>query len=217
MGLEHTKHSGELLDELVEYTGRDRELVKERCKTSRVELAWLWGLRKDTIDFYRSTDLYIFDLTLYQSLIVPEVNYMMEEIGNRRIKKILDFGGGIGEYTIRAIKECGAEVTYLEIAGSQTLKYAEHRFKKHGVKPKIVDENYEWWKEDWDAIVAMDVLEHLEDPAPVIEKFGKSTKFLFANPEKIMYNAVYPQHVSKPELKGFENIEINLYQNSARK
>lgn len=208
------EYADRLLNDLVEYTGRPRELVKERCKAAVVELAWQWPNRKDDLDYYRDTDLYNFDLTFYQSKIAMDVNYMFQFIEEKKIKKILDFGGGIGEYTIRAMQELKAEVTFLEVDGSKTLEYAKWRFKKYGVEPKIVGLDYPWQNEQWDLIFAMDVLEHLKDPEPTIKQFEKATKFLAANPDKIPYNDFYPQHISKFTLANFAQKGLNLYQNT---
>ena len=214
--LEHTARAEQILTDLVEYIGRDRELVRQRCKSAMYELAWQWPKTKSTLDFYRESDLYIFDLTLYQAMMVPDVNYMVEEAEIHKFKKVLDFGGGIGEYTLRLIKEANAEVTFLELKDSKTLEYAKWRFKKYGIKPHIVNEDYTWQNEDWDAVVVMDVLEHLEDPKPVIEALKKRAKNIYANPEKVKYNQYYPQHISHFELDGFKNLEINLYQNISK-
>ncbi|MCL4387311.1 class I SAM-dependent methyltransferase [Patescibacteria group bacterium] len=212
--MDNINYPQRILEDLVEFTGKPKPLVAERCKTASVELAWDWDKRKDTLQYYRDTDLYIFDLTFYQSMLAQDLNFMLESAKEKGVKKILDFGGGIGEYTIRAIKELGAEVTYLEIAGSKTLEYAKWRFKKYGVEPKIVDENYPWQKEKWDAIFAMDVLEHLENPEPTIKAFEETTKYVFANPAAIQFNWLYPQHISKFVLANFTEIGLNLYQNT---
>ncbi len=212
--MDNTNYAQRILEDLVEFTGKPKELVAERCKVAAVELAWEWDKRRNTLQYYRDTDLYIFDLTFYQAMLVQDLNFMLESAKEKEIKKILDFGGGIGEYTIRAIKELGAEVTYLEIADSQTLEYAKWRFKKHGVEPKIVDEKYPWQKEKWDAIFAMDVLEHLEDPEPTIKAFEETAKYIFSNPNAIQFNWLYPQHISKFVLANFTEKGLNLYQNN---
>ncbi len=211
MKYEHSERAKEILDDLLEYTGKPRDLVVQRCKYAAYELAFLWGKRRDTLSYYRDTDLYIYDLTSYQSMIVPEVNYMVEAAEKHKMKKVLDLGGGIGEYTLRLMKEAGVEVTYLDLKGSETLKYAQWRFDKHKVRPKIVFEDEKWQNEKWDAIVAMDVLEHMENAQEVLAQIEKSTKFLFANPEKIKFNDLYPQHISEYQLANFEEIGLNLY------
>lgn len=213
MNYGHSERAGQILEDLVKFTGKPAELVKSRCKIAVVELAWLWHFKKDILSFYRDTDLYIFDLTAYQSMIVPEVNYMIEYIEKHKIKKILDLGGGIGEYTIRILQETKANVTFLELKDSKTLEYAKWRFKKHKVNPAIVFEDFLWKNESWDAVIAMDVLEHLENANEMIADLERKAKFVFANPEKIKFNELYPQHISAYQLANFTEIGVNLYKN----
>ena len=213
MKYEHSERAKQILDELIEYTGKPRELVVQRAKTAFVELAWQWHEKKDVLSYYRDSDLYIFDLTAYQSMLVPEVNYMVEYVEREKIKKVLDLGGGIGEYTIRLMKEAGCEVTFLDLKDSKTMDYARWRFKKQGVKPTIVFEDYKWQNEMWDAVVAMDVIEHLENAEETIANLERKAKFIFANPGKIKFNDLYPQHISAYQLKNFREAGINFYRN----
>lgn len=209
---EHNERAVQILNDLLEYTGKPRDLVIQRCKSAMIELAWQWHDKKDVLSYYRDTDLYIFDLTQYQSMLVPAVNYMVQNAENRKFKKVLDLGGGIGEYTIRLMQEAGVEVTYLELKDSETLKYAQWRFDKHKVKPHIVNEDYKWQNESWDAVIAMDVLEHMENAEETIKWLEATTKFVFANPDKIKFNDLFPQHISEYQLKNFEEVGVNLYQ-----
>ena len=126
---------------------------------------------------------------------------------------MLDFGGGIGEYSIVGCK-AGAEVVYQDIAGSKTADYALHRFYKHGIKqPELWDENHEIDR-DFDLIVAMDVLEHLENPEEVIKNMGKHCTYLLVNPDLIMYNELYPEHISHYDLTPyFYKVDGYLWKN----
>lgn len=209
-----------LLKELVEYTKQPILLVKERAKYAMGELAWLWNTakpqtREAILNFYRSTDLYIFDLTKYQSQLVIDVNAMIDEIKARNIKKVLDLGGGIGEYTIRAIKEAGCDVTFLELKDGLTLKYAQWRFTKHNVKPKIVDEEYPWQNEEWDLVFAMDVIEHMDEAESkkTLDALRAKAKYVFANPEFLKYDDLFPQHISKFAMDGFSRSGTLIYKN----
>lgn len=203
----------DLYAELAEYTGRDYELVKARCIIAHIELAWLWKEYKDNpINFYKFTDLYIFGLTNYQqSQALKKLDIWFQyQIRTHGWKKGLDFGGGIGEQSILASEE-GADMTYVDIEGSKTREYAEWRFNKCNINPKIENENFVV-NEDYDFIVAMDILEHLQNPEPVIENFAKHTEWLFCNPEQLFFDKWNPQHISKFDLtKYFEKVEITLW------
>jgi len=192
--------------ELTEYTGRDHQLVRERCKTSAIELAWLWEEYKDDpIAYYRESDLYTFDLSNYQSLLQDNGfhHLLLDMLNKYQCRKILDFGGGIGHYTILAFQN-GIEADYLEIEGSKTAKYAQWRFDKYKVKPEILTEKTDLTGRKYDCVVAMDVFEHIDDPEPVIKKLSGITEYLFANLEDdLPYNPIYPQHISKYELEPY--------------
>jgi len=191
-----------LYTELSQYTKKDLSLVTARCQIAHVELAWLWEKYKDDpIKFYKEADLYIFNLTYYQMRLQKNNihNWYQHMIKKHGWKTGLDYGGGIGEQTILASQE-GVKMDFLEIEGSKTLEYAKWRFKKYEIKPVFRSENYKI-NQDYDFIVAMDVLEHLENPKPVLQDIALHTKWLFCNPEQIKYNWLSPQHISKFNLE----------------
>lgn len=218
MILDQAERAKAILNDLIRYTGQPEEVVRQRCKYSAWELAYQWPKYKDrTLEFYRESDLYIFDLTLYQSLLVPTVNHMVEAATINKFKKVLDLGGGIGEYTIRFTKEAECDVTYLDLENSETVKYAAWRIKRAGIEVPMVTEKHEWHNEPWDCIIAMDVIEHMDDEtaAKTMEAIRKNVKFVYCNPEDVRYNELYPQHITRFTMEGFEKIDIDLYKNKA--
>lgn len=204
-----------LYQELAEYTGRPLELVTQRCLTAPIELAWQWErYRDDPLRFYRESDLYIFDLTMYQTLQYERKFYdwytrMIRTYGWRTM---LDYGGGIGEYTIVAANERVTPV-FLEVAGSRTLDYALWRFGRRGLGGiEVWDENTELAGSTFDFVVIMDVLEHLEEPAPLVAELAQCARFIIVNPGEVPYNCIYPQHISRYSLNPhFEHVERYLW------
>ena len=81
--------------------------------------------------------MYVFDLTAYQLMLKENLKRMIEQMKELGVKKVLEFGGGIGEFTIQACK-AGFDVSYYELDG-EIKEYALWRFKKYGVNPKIID------------------------------------------------------------------------------
>jgi len=199
-----------MYNDLSEYTGQSIDKLQEMCKAAAYGLLWEWAKKDNVLDFYRETELYIYDLTHYQHDILGEEFYNWFNAMTVQIKGHgLDLGGGIGEYTIQAIKQ-GATMDFIDVDGF-TLKYAKWRFKKHNVEPNIFTEDFKIDK-DYDFIVAMDVLEHLENPEERIKEFHKHTKYLFANPEQVQYNIKYPQHISRYDLTPYySNLSGNLW------
>src|SRR4030042_3210734 len=88
-----------IFNDLVEYTKIPRALVLQKCANAEKELAKLWKEKKNVIEFYKNTDLYLFDLTKYQIILEhqEEVKEMIGQIKALKLKKILEYGGGIGE------------------------------------------------------------------------------------------------------------------------
>lgn len=199
--------------DLAEYTGRDRDLVVHRCGYASIELAFLFPQYKGRIlDYYRETDLYIYALSGYQQML-SEKNFqtwLAESIRYYGWKTMLDYGGGIGEATIVACHN-GVETDYQDVENSKTWDYAKWRFQKHGVNPKMLKEGTPI-KKEYDVIVAMDVLEHLENPNEVIKEMADSTNRLICNPDLILYNEKYPEHISKVDISPyFEQVYNYLY------
>ena len=203
-----------LFEELAAYTGRNIELVRQRCRYAAYELAWQWPEFKDNpIEFYRTTDLYLYDLTQYQTEMHDTGwhHWFKDALKQIRPKRILDFGGGIGEYTINAWGAGFPVDDFLEVARSSTMKYAIHRMRQHGCEPAI--RNEEQFIGSYDLIIAMDVLEHLPDPQPRIIEFAQRTKYLIANTENLPNGVYFPQHISKPDLHPyFKNIGGDLWE-----
>jgi 2-polyprenyl-3-methyl-5-hydroxy-6-metoxy-1,4-benzoquinol methylase len=166
--------------ELAEYVNRNEELVKCRCDYASLELSFQFHNYKDRIlEYYRETDLYIYALSSYQTLLAKYNfhEWLKSAFNFYGWKSTLDMGGGIGEYSIIAYKE-GADTFYQDVSGSKTVDYALWRFGRYNVHPTLLDENYKIDRE-YDVIVAMDVLEHLENPAEVIKDIVESTHLIF--------------------------------------
>lgn len=205
-----------LYAELAEYVGREETLVRERCEYAAWELAWLWPqYAGDPTSFYTGTDLYIYDLTEYQQRLReaglwPWVRRIFEARGWRTL---LDYGGGIGQWSILAA-EAGLEVTYYDLDGP-TRDYALWRFARRGLHIQAPTCEEEALGCEYDAVVVMDVLEHLPDPAPLLDWLSRHTRYIFANPEQIRYNGLYPQHISRYELAPrWRNVERYLWERS---
>ena len=168
--------------------------------------------KKDPIKYYKDSTDYIFDLTMYQQVLQDNGFHKVFEriIRDFSIKSVLDFGGGIGEYAVIACK-AGIKADYVDIEGSKTEEYAKYRFQKYNVNPGILRLGDPLGK--YDLIVAMDVFEHIENNAPVIESIAKSCVYLICNsPGEIPYGYMYPQHISAVNLEPyFEYIGNRLW------
>ena len=156
----------------------------------------------EIMEFYQNTINYLFDLSMwhmdpkYKEIEDIIIKFCLEHKG-----KILDFGGGIGDLTVK-LCQLGLDVTFLEIP-SKTLEFALYHFKKHNVSPKIIvsDGSPFVLKENYDAIIVLDVLEHLKDPIIYLEELAKHL-----NPNGLMFievvfkqDAQHPMHLKENE------------------
>jgi 2-polyprenyl-3-methyl-5-hydroxy-6-metoxy-1,4-benzoquinol methylase len=199
--------------ELAEYVGRDVNIVAEYSKIARVVLAYKWEEEKaDPIKYYKESSDYIYDLSFYQDILQGQGFFMWIEsvIKDFRIKSVLDFGGGIGQYSIIASIN-GLEANYVDVEGSKTEAYAKYRFNKYNVSPGILKLGDPL--KDYDLVIAMDVFEHIADNAPVIDDVAKHCKYMICNtPEEMPYNFMYPQHISRVNLAPcFEQVSGRLW------
>jgi 2-polyprenyl-3-methyl-5-hydroxy-6-metoxy-1,4-benzoquinol methylase len=204
----------DFFSELADYTDQDLLLVTERCRTAAVELAWQWNLHnfKDPIEFYRDSDLYQFDLSAYQNTLAESGwhKWYLQTLDILKPKSILDFGGGIGEYSILAHQAGIPKIDFLEVKNSKTLEYALHRFTQHSVPVNVLNEFSPLGH--YDLIVVMDVLEHLENCQQMIRTFSTIAPYVIANTEMISFNVFQPQHINTPDLSPyFENDNNDLW------
>lgn len=201
--------------DLINYTKVHPQLAMHRCEYAAIELAVQWKDKKDVTDFYKTSDLYIFDLTNYQLMLEHSghIKNMIQQMKTLGLKKVLEYGGGIGEFSLFCNEE-GLDISYYDLP-SKTKDYALWRFKKHnGDKIKIAESNP--LEENWDAVNIMDVLEHLEHPEQAIKKLAENAKYIFCNPENIIYNVYFPQHISKYDLTPyFEHVDTYLWKNKS--
>lgn len=115
------------------------------------------------LNWYRTTDAYIFELTAYH--LEEGFNYsgMCEGIVNHCISKgytkVLCLGDGIGDLSI-ALYEAGLKPTYHDLEGGKTASYVT------SINPGFDQVLTEGWpadfgEENYDAVVALDFFEHL--------------------------------------------------------
>jgi 2-polyprenyl-3-methyl-5-hydroxy-6-metoxy-1,4-benzoquinol methylase len=201
-----------IFQDLIDYTKLNPELALRRCNYAATELAVLWNQKKDVKSYYQDSNLYIFDLTKYQLILERQgaIQRMVQQIKNLKLATVLEFGGGIGEFSLLAAK-AGLDISYHDLDG-KIKDYAKWRFAKHNTNVTMASE--ESLHKPWDVINVMDVLEHLEDPNVIIDFIGKNAKYIFCNPEDIRYNIFFPQHISKFDLTPyFQRLDGYLWKN----
>jgi hypothetical protein len=231
--------------ELAEYLGRPLPIVTERCKYAPVELAWRWEeYKNDPIAFYRESDLYLFDLTLYHDLILEPQGmhrWFRDTVGRFGFKKLLDFGAGCGDWSLHALS-AGATFSMMVDVDGVMRRYVKFRLGKRGFKwaaakeglspiPGVFEvheravpvggvalaDNFDSGAR-YDAVICMDVFEHMAAPEETIAQMAKMAPYMFCNPGEIQYTWLYPQHISRFDLTSrFEHVDRYLWKSKEYK
>jgi hypothetical protein len=153
-------------------------------------------------EFYRSTDAYLFDLTNWHaSTRFPYAEVIGSFACRHGFRHLLEFGCGIGTDGLKLLQR-GFEVTFYDFRNPST-EYLEWRLAKRGGKGTI-----RYAGEDElpaaDLTFAIDVLEHVVDPAATLRRLGARTKALVPHFPITTQKGKYPMHFHLPkrELRG---------------
>lgn len=195
-----------MVSELAAYLGRSEEEIAHAAQEGGRSVAEAWqesGLTGSQDsgkieEFYRANHAYLFDLTEFNARYpyVAELQSVVQMAKRRGLRRVLDFGSGIGSIGIFMARS-GFEVTLADVS-EPLLTYAKWRFAKHGLQGRFVDLNREELPgSTFDLVTSLDVLEHIPEPEKVIRQIAASMTVngVFAfnvgpiDPE-------FPQHIS---------------------
>ena len=223
------------IQELKRYLKIDAEEVYQRCMHGALNMckAWTDKFGKDkneadleeaaVLDFYRNTDLYLYDLTWFWSHNRSAREAVLNVMTNRFQKgsevRVLDFGCGIGDYGLwYASENPKAKVDFHDI-NTHNLAYLKHRIalrETQGDIPKgncsIIAEKELPEEEKYDIILALDVLEHIKNPGEVALKLRKLLKRNGTLIGKVEPKGAFqPQHISELDLNACGFLQTDIY------
>lgn len=123
---------------------------------------------EELLDWYRRTESYIWELSAYHD--DPGFNYsgmckgIIDRLKQMGAHTILVLGDGIGTFSIKA-KQDGLEPTYHDLEKGRTEAFASFRFWRNGLGiSRYVTQTFKpGTLYDWDAIVTLDFLEHVNN------------------------------------------------------
>jgi 2-polyprenyl-3-methyl-5-hydroxy-6-metoxy-1,4-benzoquinol methylase len=125
---------------------------------------------EEILNFYRTTESYLFDLARYDYFFQTWRERVPRLCGGR----VLDYGGGIGDMTIRCAERGLKDLTYYDLEGT-IMDFAKWRFAKRRINVRIIKASDEEDRLEgkYDSIFCFDVLEHVTEPTKHAERLLK--------------------------------------------
>jgi SAM-dependent methyltransferase len=161
-----------------------RERLQHEYEHPGVGVAEAWRVAapktpEEVTRFYEETTSYVFDLAADHcrarrgDVWTPILDRLARAPG----KDVLAYGDGIGTDSI-ALTHSGYRVTYFDLPGV-TSRFARFRFAGEGLADKIafVDRLEELPDGGFDAIISIEVLEHLSDPLGAMQLFSSLLRY----------------------------------------
>ena len=160
-----------LYDDLAEFTGEDKKDVFNKAHEASSILAEKWKEYEGN-DFYRETKEYAYDLAAF-NVSAGYWQTRMQPLATSQGLNVLDFGCGIGSAAFwmgfRRNKVVGYDIN------PYCIEFAEFRNKKFGLANVSFTQDEPDYSQ-FDLVVAIDALEHIEDLESLIKKFGTMKK-----------------------------------------
>jgi len=222
------------LQELARYRKINSEECYQRCSNGSLNMCKAWQAKfgkdadesllkeEDILDFYRNTDLYIYDLTWFWS----HNRKMREEITGKwkpGIGKVLDFGCGIGDYGLEyAMDNPSSDVDFYDI-NIHNLDYLEYRIGVYEAQKLVGKGKLKVYNEAhgnllkkqegvYGMIFAIDVLEHIKNPEETVAALRRMLSrngTLYA--QVAAKGAFQPQHISEIDLAKHGFLQTDAY------
>jgi SAM-dependent methyltransferase len=192
------------LRELSEYFGHSRAEARRACESAVADSKREWESSPrrtpdQVLDFYRRTRSYLFEHVWWHATDV-KTNAVNVELMNyalgRGAREYMDFGSGVGANAILFARH-GINVTLADVSGTM-LDFARWRLERRGLRAEFVDLNREQLPRGrFDFVTAVDVCEHLSDPAAEFSRIANSLKIgaAFAFNHPVGVDEERPMHI----------------------
>lgn len=170
----------DVYQDLIDYLGMPIEEIsrsywnkRETTDKERQKLIENASNEERPIEYYRNTDQYLYELSMWEAQKDKQREFKKIYLFCRKfnIKKVLDFGGGIGGLCIY-LNNCGLSCDYLDIPG-KTYDFAKRRFNRRKIELKLISAFENTMSSSYDAVIAYDVFEHIFDLANAIKKVNR--------------------------------------------
>ena len=159
-----------LKEMLSKYLKISRKEIENRIELNPDKSVKDWnelGMEK----FYKETDVYLYGLIDYSNW--DRLENIMFPLSKWTKNRILDYGGGIGAISFPLGQH--NKVYYYDLP-SKTQDFAKYLAKRLNIKIKFIEQEESVWKNEYDCIICVDVLEHLKKPMDTVRKITKHLK-----------------------------------------
>ena len=148
--------------------------------------------REEVEEFYRSADAYLYDLTRWHaSYRFPYADVVCDFAWRFGFKHLLEFGCGIGTDGLKLIQR-GFDVSFYDFRNPST-EYLKWRLEQRSLKSRIYYAGEDDLPDN-DLTFAIDVIEHVLDPAKVLAEIARRTKAVVCHLPLTLQQYKYPMH-----------------------
>lgn len=204
MGFEMNK-SMDLITELCVYFECEASKIQDRLQNGTLRLAEEWKKMdpktpEETLAFYQEAENYVFDLAQWHlsEWTKRQTQNILEFCRQKGLRRILDYGCGIGEEGI-ALAKSGFDVTLADVLGN-TFNFAKWRVQQKGLQVKFINVvNDAPLQETYDGIICLEVLEHLWELEVTVKHLHQhfaSEGFLLVT-ATFYHSDLHPMHLKK--------------------
>lgn len=171
---------------------------------SQQAIADMWQERspqtpQEVLAFYEECPHYLLDLAKFNM----DNRYSLKVYHANRLQgKIIDFGGGIGTFSLM-LASGGREATYVDLP-SPHRTFAEWRFERHEAPIHVASSLQELGAHSYDALVGIDVFEHIhpQELEALVQNIADVLKpgGLLLDVNDFRTTPIHPQHYESEDL-----------------
>ncbi len=174
--------------------------LQNRLKLAQAELAQQWEKRQGKAEeFYKDNETYLFDLATFNKDLVNYFQNRIFQLANIRGIKILDIGCGIGT-AVFSLAEYENDVTGWDI-NQKVIDFCNWKKVKYNLGGSFTTEKPDY--SQYDLIIAVDVLEHIEDLKGFLADLGSKMKYgaKFYHSDYFPRDKMWPMHFEENKEK----------------
>lgn len=179
-----------LVDQIAEITDRPVAEVIQRLEKEHRSLgsnvaaamrAWqlpshIWSDR--LAEFYSNTDAFLYETVVWNRTVmkIQMRQWIARFLANcdDGPMRILTFGDGLG-FDSLYLAQAGHKVDYFDVSAFAS-RFAKRLFADHNVTIRILSDSEKVVDEAYDAVVCLDVLEHVPDPPELIASLNRAIR-----------------------------------------